>query len=530
VQPTNSRADGHSRGDPAWLWALAGLLLCALWFAFEHAIRSMVSQWSLEEFSHGYLIPFIALYLAWQRRGLLRSAELRGSWAALGVVAAAVALAVAGRLATLVFVEQFALLAIVCGLVLAIAGWQVLRILRMPLAVLVFMIPLPMFVMNNLSSQLQLLSSSVGVWLMRLAGVSVFLEGNVIDLGTYKLEVAAACSGLRYLLPLMTLAFLIACLYRAALWKRVLIFLSSIPVTLVVNSLRIGIIGVMVDRWGPGMAEGAVHDVQGWMMFMLSTGVLLLEVMVLARFGADRRPWREAFGLDTPPTSVSPVPPNPSIARSMPAVAWAASAALVLFAIGARAFPAPQMLVPSRSSFASFPLNVGAWNGTRQGMEQVYLDALKLDDYILADYARGETGPVNLYVAWYDKQNTGESTHSPKGCLPGGGWRIHDLRQVDLADVKIGGRALRVNRALIQYDNQRELVYYWFLQRGRVVTNEYLVKWYLLVDSVRRHRTDGALVRVIVPMTPTMSEADADRVLSGFVADIGPRLDPYVPG
>ena len=528
----NRQADPEQRSSrfPAWTWPLAGLLLVATWFAFERAIRSMVGQWSLEEFSHGYLIPFIALYLAWQRRQLLLSAELRGSWAGVVLVIVGVGLATAGRLATLVFVEQFALLVMLCGLTLALTGRQGLRILRMPLGVLVFMIPLPMFVMNNLSSQLQLLSSSAGVWLMRLAGVSVFLEGNIIDLGTYKLEVAEACSGLRYLLPLMTLGFLIACLYRAALWKRVLIFISSIPVTLVVNSLRIGIIGVMVDRWGPGMAEGAVHDVQGWMMFMLSTGVLLLEVMVLARIGADRRPWREAFGLDTPPPSALSVPQNSPVARSMPAVAWAASAVLVLFAIGTRAFPAPQMLVPSRTSFASFPLSVGAWNGTRQGMEQVYLDALKLDDYILADYARGDAGPVNLYVAWYDQQNTGESTHSPKGCLPGGGWRIHDLRQVDLVTVKIGGRALRVNRALIQYDTQRELVYYWFLQRGRVVTNEYLVKWYLLVDSVRRHRTDGALVRVIVPMTPTMSEADADRVLSEFVADIGSRLDPYVPG
>ena len=516
---------------PKWrtLYWVCGFvaLLFALWFAFQHAIRAMVSQWSLEEFSHGYLIPFIALYLAWQRRELLRRADLRGSWAGLAVIAAGVALAVAGRLATLVFVEQFALLAIVCGLVLAVAGWAGLRILRMPLAVLVFMIPLPMFVMNNLSSQLQLLSSSAGVWLMRLAGVSVFLEGNVIDLGTYKLEVAEACSGLRYLLPLMTLAFLIACLYRAALWKRVLIFLSSIPVTLVVNSLRIGIIGVMVDRWGPGMAEGAVHDVQGWMMFMLSTGVLLLEVMLLARIGADRRPWREVFGLDALPASgAATTSGTPALAGA----AWAAAAAVVAFAVVVQSLPAPRLLVPSRTSFASFPLHVGGWSGSRAAMEPVYLDALKLDDYILADYVQGDAGPVNLYVAWYDKQNTGESTHSPKGCLPGGGWRIHDLRQVDLAAVKIGGQPLRVNRVLIQYDNQRELVYYWFLQRGRVVTNEYLVKWYLLVDSVRKHRTDGALVRVIVPMTPTMTEAAADRLLSGFVADMGPRLEPYVPG
>jgi len=201
-----------------------------------------------------------------------------------------------------------------------------------------------------------------------------------------------------------------------------------------------------------------------------------------------------------------------------------------VYAAAGRLLPAAQPQVPARASFASFPLSIGPWTGTRAGMAQVYLDALKLDDYILADYASKDAGPVNFYVAWYDRQNTGESTHSPRGCLPGGGWRIQDLRQVQLSRAQVGGQALRVNRALIQYDTQRELVYYWFQQRGRVVTNEYLVKWYLLVDSLRLHRTDGALVRVIVPMSATMSEADADRVLSGFVADVGPRLDAYVPG
>ena len=529
MRSTNPQADPEGQGKRygPWIWALAGLLLIGIWFAFEHAIQSMVSQWQLEEFSHGYLIPFIALYLAWQRRHLLRGARLRGSWAGVSVVIVGVGLAIAGRLATLVFVEQFALLAILCGLVLALTGRQGLRILRMPLAVLVFMIPLPMFLMNNLSSQLQLLSSSVGVWLMRLAGVSVFLEGNIIDLGSYKLEVADACSGLRYLLPLMTLAFLIACMFRAALWKRVLIFLSSIPVTLAVNSLRIGLIGLMVDRWGPGMAEGAVHDVQGWMMFMLCTALLLIEVVLLARLGRDGRPWREVFGLEPPARMPQPVESQPA---GLLAPAWIASAALLLFAAGAQALPAPQLRVPGRENFASFPLHIGEWSGRRQGMEKVYLDALQLDDYVFADYVTKDAGPVNLYVAWYDRQSTGESTHSPKGCLPGGGWRIQDFREVDVAQVKVGGQPLRVNRALIQYGTQRELVYYWFQQRGRVVTSEYLVKWYLLVDSVRRHRTDGALVRLVVPISGSMSEVDADRVLTGFVAAIGPRLNPYLPG
>ena len=127
------------------------------------------------------------------------------------------------------------------------------------------MIPLPEFVLANLSTRLQLLSSQLGVAFIRLFDISVFVEGNVIDLGGYKLQVAEACSGLRYLFPLMTLGFLMACFYKGARWKRVVLFLSSIPITVLMNSIRIGIIGVTVERWGIRMAEGFLHDFRaGW--------------------------------------------------------------------------------------------------------------------------------------------------------------------------------------------------------------------------------------------------------------------------
>ena len=144
-----------------------------------------------------------------------------------------------------------------------------------PLLFLLFMIPLPNFLYNNLSAQLQLLSSELGVAVIRLFDIGVYLEGNVIDLGTYKLQVVEACSGLRYLFPLTSLAFLMAYLFKAAAWKRIVIFLSSIPITLLINSFRIGVIGVLVEYWGPGQAEGFLHDFEGWVVFMSSLGVLL---------------------------------------------------------------------------------------------------------------------------------------------------------------------------------------------------------------------------------------------------------------
>jgi len=136
---------------------------------------------------------------------------------------------------------------------------------------------------------------------------------------------------------------------------------------------------------------------------------------------------------------------------------------------------------------------------------------------------------VNLYIAYYASQRTGQSAHSPRSCLPGGGWRILDFGQREVAGVVRDGVPLRVNRAVVQQGSSRELVYYWFEERGRNITNEYLVKWYLLEDALLRNRTDGALVRLITPVAENERVAVADARLAQFSATVLPVLQSYVP-
>jgi EpsI family protein len=161
-------------------------------------------------------------------------------------------------------------------------------------------------------------------------------------------------------------------------------------------------------------------------------------------------------------------------------------------------------------------------------MEQVYQEALKLDDYLLADYIDASGSPVNLYVAYYSSQRKGESVHSPRSCLPGGGWQMRDFGQRELAGIRYNGQPLRVNRAVIELGDQRSLVYYWFVQRGRIITNEFAVKWYLLWDALTRQRTDGALVRLVEPLRRGESEVQADRDLSAFAAAISQPMPQFV--
>jgi EpsI family protein len=130
-------------------------------------------------------------------------------------------------------------------------------------------------------------------------------------------------------------------------------------------------------------------------------------------------------------------------------------------------------------------------------------------------------------VAYYNSQRKGESAHSPRSCIPGGGWRINAIAARDIAIA--GAGTLSVNRVVIERGDTKQVVYYWFDQRGRVLTNEYLVKWYIFWDSLTRNRTDGAMLRLTAPVLAGQSEAAADRTLEEFARTLVPALRPYIP-
>lgn len=523
-------------------WFLLLVLGVFLYAVFASGLRFMVQWWfERDEYSHGILIPFISGFLIWQRKLQLARCEFEGSWIGVGILVVGVLVFFLGELSALYTLVQYAFLIALFGVVLAVGGLRILKLTFVAVSFLFFAIPLPNFLYHNLSSTLQLWSSKLGVSLIRLCDISVYLEGNVIDLGTMQLQVVEACSGLRYLFPLMSLAFMCSYFYKVSFWKRAVIFLSSVPITIVMNSFRIGVIGVTVEYFGRDAAEGFLHDFEGWIVFMACTGILVAEMWLLARLGNDPRPLQEVFGLTFPESF--PVD-TPYCDRTLPVQYWVVGAILV-GALGLSAsLEHRDEAIPSRTDYAEFPLKVGNWVGHRQVMEQQYIDALKFDDYVLADYvynpdagsAVSSSGlpsrfrmPVNFYSAYYASQRKGESIHSPRSCIPGGGWRIMSHEVVTMDGVLLYGQPMKLNRLLIQKGEDRQLVYYWFQQRGRDLTNEYVVKWYLFWDALTMNRTDGALVRLTTLAPKGEDIAAADARLQDFLNVSLPELDKYIP-
>lgn len=512
--------------SPSRFWAVLIVAMLALGFAFYPGIEKLVETWSgVEEYSYAWFVPPISLFLIWQKSDELRTQTLKGSWGGLAILGLAAILCIAGRLTLVRVLLQYGFIVGLVGLVIATIGWRGARLIAWPLFILVFMVPLPHFVLNQISEQLQLISSQIGVSLIRACDISVYLQGNIIDLGSYQLEVADACSGLRYLFPLIALGALAVYFFRAPLWQRLLVLLSTVPLTILVNSLRLGFIGFTVDRWGAHMAEGFLHQFEGWFMFMVCLGLLLLEMAVLSRLPPSRT-LRDTFVFETPQS-----PPGARL--HLPELSGATRAtfgACVLLALIATLVPLRVAQVPPRASFTSFPLHLpGGWIGRPGRLDDDVVQTLELDDYVLADYVDAAGHVVNYYIAYYASQTGAEkASHSPRMCIPGGGWKFVDTSVINIP-LAAGAGSVPANRVIIQRGDQRELVYYWFKQRQRLVTDDWTVKWYIIADSLAHGPTDGALIRLVAPIPPGVEVAKIDAELQSFVRLTEPLVPQFVP-
>lgn len=515
--------------------ALVGLFVVALTgYMYADSLVFLFGQWRSNDYSHGLFVPIISVALIWQRRRRLAEIGMAPSWWGSVVVLTGLLLYIVGNLTTLYVVLHVSLWLVIVGLVFSFIGTVAARELVFPLAYLLTSIPLPVFLYNALSSRLQLWSSALGVGFLQVVGVTAFREGNVIDLGPVQLQVAEACSGIRYLFPLTSLALLCAYFFRDRPWKRVVLVLSALPISVFVNGLRIGIVGLLVEFYGPQAAEGFLHLFEGWALFLVTLGLLLVEMWGLSRVHPlpGSRGLSEQFRLyDGPRLVVRTSLPKGAASETRPFLpAYVGSLALMVpiaflsWSMGER-----QEIPPARATFVDFAMQIGEWQGSPLPVEPQFISALRFDDYLLADYASADGDPITLYMAYYRSQQKGQSAHSPQSCIPGGGWEITSHRIVDLSVDGRQGLVAPVNRVLIQKDRHKQLVVYWFKQRDRFLSSEYLVKFYLLWDALTRQRSDGALIRLSATVEPGESEQDVENRLLGFARQIHPQLTRYIP-
>lgn len=491
------------------------LMLLGLTIGYWPLFLKLVGQWESGDNDYCYLVVPLVLYLCWEKRESFRFAEF--SWNPLGLLLGlpAVGLIYAGQLGsveTLVFIGLWGLIVAGC---LTLYGRRAGH-LFFPLLILLFIVPLPAFINRNLTFNMKMLASALSAVLLRLSGITVLLEGNVLDLGVQKMQVVDACSGLRYMVSMVLMALLVCYYFVRDWWRWVAVFALVGPLMILVNGMRIFSTGLLLLHGYPQFAEGGYHDAAGLVLFMVAGVILYGVASQLRKVGSSA--WvekRDVLEL--------------RVVRRGWQLLLVVGFCLLTIASGlALQKISTSPTHPPREKFASFPMVIDGWRGEWHYLSKEILAALWADDYVNATYQKtGSSGVIYLLIPFYEYQGTEHTAHAPQSCLLGGGF---SLTRSAKRLVPVGqGKTLEVMTMVLDKGESRMLGSYFFLQRGRVITSPWLNKFYLMWDSMAKKRTDGALVRVEMSLAPNQEVEAGFAELEKFLGQIWPLLPKYVP-
>jgi exosortase len=271
----------------AWGAGIIAALILAVYF---HVLVKLVTDWAeIPDFSHGFLVPLFSAYLVWANRKTLFDIKISPSWSGVAVVALGLMVLLLGVYGAELFLSRISLVILLAGLVLTFGGWQLLKAVRFPILVLILAIPIPAIVFNEITFPLQIWATKFASALLQLFNVPVLREGNIIELSAMKLEVAEACSGIRSLVSLFTLSIFYGYFLEKSPLRRTILAVTSIPIAIAANAVRIFGTGLCVQYWDPDKAMGFFHEFQGWVMFLVSLGCLFIVHRAMGLIPARRR-------------------------------------------------------------------------------------------------------------------------------------------------------------------------------------------------------------------------------------------------
>lgn len=468
-----------------------------------------------EDDSFGLLLPLVSGYIIYLKWPEIRRRPWQPSWAGLVVLAFGLSIYIVGELAAELYTTRFSFVVVLTGLLCLAGGWKLVRLLGFPLLLLVLMLPLPELITNKLTLPLQLISSQFATDILQLLGIPVLRQGNIIDLGTRQLQVVSACSGLRYILALLALGCIYCYFYQRRTWKVTVLLAALVPMAILANSLR-----VTSMAFFPSLLKGFWHGFSGWLIFLFCLAALAMLDWVLNKI------WPQTI----PATShIAESSRNPLVtedSRRMPTTPVSryllAGLALVILAIPVFNRVSVASPVSLRQSFDHFPRQFGQWHGHLEYIDPEMVKATRSQAHLNMAFSDANGRIISLWIAFYQSQKkAGGFVHSPKGCLPASGWDT-----VGAGIYKIAP-SLAVNYMLVEKMGSRLVVFYWYVQRGRWLSSEYLNKFYMGYDGLIRGRTDGAIIRLITPAGKNVEAAQ--ECLASFARQLAKVLPDFIP-
>jgi exosortase len=274
------------RSEVVWAAVLIGLLFL-LYFS---VLKLLVHQWWTDsDYGHGFFVPLFSAYILWRERERWTKTEIKPTNFGFLAIVGAVGLLLLGSLGAELFVSRFSLLLLLAGIILFLAGWNMLRAISFPLSYLMWMIPFPVIIYNQITFPLQLIASRLATAWLEVARVPVLRDGNILIMSNYSLEVVDACSGIRSLMTLMALAVAYGYLASPQRWVRYVLAAIMVPIAIITNAVRIMGAGIMARRFGPQAAEGFLHEFSGWAIFLVALALMLGSHWILQHLSERRR-------------------------------------------------------------------------------------------------------------------------------------------------------------------------------------------------------------------------------------------------
>lgn len=508
-------------------------LIIALALAFLYAMVLLKlgrDWWQDENYSHGFLVPFVIGWIIWFEFDSLKNIRKNPSiWLGGGLILLALGMLLGGTLGAELFIQRCSLVLMLAGIVIYFWGARLLKMLTVPFVLLLLAIPIPQIIFNKIAFPLQIWASQLAIWGIRLFDVASVRKGNVIEIlprgamQVVALEVVEACSGIRSLMTLMTLGLVLWYFTKNKSrfdWIRaVLLMLSAVPIAIFTNAARVTSTGVLTYYYGKQSADSFTHEFSGWLVYLVAFALLLLVNFVLKRFyprvakGSTANSDHELKTADRRPISNRQIYLLVSI--------------LIFASLFINWFERRGEVAVERKPLSEISVQLGDWRqkGSDIRFSEQTESVLRTSDYVMREYMDAQGTIANLYIGYYASQRSGATYHSPQNCMPGAGWEMKSPQLVEITTP--AGKSFVANRYLVENGPSKQILIYWYQGRGRAVASEYNDKIYTVLDSIGRRRSDGSMVRIMIPVGDSESQTLNSAIdLSAQTADALPLFIP----
>jgi len=500
---------------------ILSILILAIYYPTLMGIYAKVS--TNEDYSHAFLMPFITGYLIWEKRKSLKDAKIKPIWAGFPLMVFTFLFSIYGILGSDISAARISWWLWLISIVLFCYGMEFFKILFLPILMLGFIIPLPNCIQAPLTMSLKLTSSKLAGFLIRIVDIPVYVDGNIIDLGYTKLQVVDACSGLRYVLPLIALGILCAYFFQKHLWKRVVLVFLTLPIAVLMNGLRVSVTAILSQWVSPKVAEGFFHGFSGWFIFIISFGLLMGFSCILKML-----PPKDVKRQNGPNQNLGYRKNQKNYSNIFPFIVSAGLlGSLLLASLSTGTMPKVRLA----NGIAAFPLEFKGWKGVLEPIDPEILKKSGAEEAFQATYINNKNEIVTVYIGYRGSpfMESEEFFHSPTVCLPSSGWKvlkkgIHKVPNILSSHYK----KFVVTEMLVEKMGQRQLVYFWFQTKSKIAHIIFQNRFHLAMHALKRDNTYDLTVHLYTPIKIGEDVRTAQRRLDNFVRDLEPVLVEFL--